>query len=154
KEERSSTLSVRVSGFSYDWITLKGHPDLFSPETIPETLPPLSSYTEASVMESKIDTIGFCGSEPLVQYNDGIIRSTVPLPPATAKIAPHDPNLNLARRVLSSALHGDTQSVFQAAAPQANREAIAGMVTHLSGLAKEMGHCQEEAEAIEVHKIL
>jgi CHAT domain-containing protein/tetratricopeptide (TPR) repeat protein len=175
RTREQSSLSVRISGGTLEWIKLSGPPTLFPAVDIPEVLPPLSSYTEASVLGSKPEKIGYCDPAPLVQYNDGVIRRAAPQPvaaggsaenkneaaapgspvaPPSAKVVLADPNLNLARRVLSYALHGDTQSVFQAAAPQANREAIAGMVTRLSGLAKEMGHCQAEAEAIEVHKIL
>jgi hypothetical protein len=121
--------------------------------------------------------MGFCSAEALEQYNNGIIRRAVPQPPAaggtagnkdessasssnasvagtTVRITSGDLDLNLARRVLSYALQGDTQSVLQYAAPQASKAALAAMVSVLSGSAKETGHCWAEVEAIEVHKIL
>ncbi|HET9167477.1 MAG TPA: hypothetical protein VFP11_15865 [Candidatus Angelobacter sp.] len=38
-------------------IVLKGPPGLFPTTDIPEALPPLSSYTEATVQGRKVDTI-------------------------------------------------------------------------------------------------
>ena len=175
RTHEQSSLSVRISGDTSDWIKLSGPATLFPAVDIPEVLPPLSFYAEASVLSRKPDKIGYCDPEPLVQYNDGVIRRAAlqpaaadgngpikneapvpvsPVAPPRTKVVPADPNLNLARRVLSYALHGDTESVIQSAAPQANRAAITTMTTFLSEQIKDIGPCRMEAEAIEVHKIL
>jgi CHAT domain-containing protein len=175
RTREQSSLSVRISGDKSDWIKLGGPPTLFPTVDIPEVLPPLSSYTEAFVLGRKPEKIGYCDPDPLVQYNDGVIRRAAlqpasagsnaeikneapvpisPVAPTRTKVVPADPNLNLARRVFSYALHGDAQSVIQSAAPQANRVALTAMTAFLSGKVKDIGPCRMEAETIEVHKIL
>jgi CHAT domain-containing protein len=57
-----------------EWIVMEGLPDLFPTVDIPETLPSLSSFTQALVHGGRADSIGFCGPEPLVRYNDGKFR--------------------------------------------------------------------------------
>ena len=90
KASNSSSLSVRIAGSDRDWITLKGPADLFSTLDLPETLPPLSSYSEALVLQDKVAEIGFCGPKPMVQYNDGKIRIDTAVPSGAASGA--EPN--------------------------------------------------------------
>ncbi len=177
KSNEGSRLSVRIAGSDRDWITLKGPADLFPALDIPEVLPVLSMYSEASVLGNKVDRIGFCGAESLQQFNNGVIRSTVPDAAATADkpsnkeekpepaanvpgarmdtaVTPADSNVVLARQVLASALQGDAKSIFQHVAPEADKTHITAMVSFLSNSVKGRSHCSSQSETVEVHKVL
>lgn len=147
----SSSLSVRLPGTSQDLISLKGPAGLFPTLEIPEVLPPVSSYTEALVMGDKIDSIGFCGPGPLIQYNDGKVGIPPPAPStlATAPSKPPAPlvqKAEVSKQVLLHVLQGDRQYVADRLAPEADRKISDAMFARLSS----MQHC---GGAVEVHKV-
>lgn len=150
----SSSLIVQIHGFNTNLIVLKGPPGLFPTADIPEALPPLSSYTEATVRGDKVDTISMCGAEPLVQYNNSIIRRKAPggsaANAAPAKenapaVPPPDPKAVVSRQVLSLAMQGNYQGIFKYLAPEADKAAIAAMVNSFSGQKSLVGLLQNRS---------
>jgi hypothetical protein len=71
KDPEKSGVLIQMGTPSRLSVTLQGRQDLFASLDIPEALPPLSSYTQATVSKGSdklvIDSIGFCSDGPAQQ---------------------------------------------------------------------------------------
>ena len=115
RDADSSTFSLKI-GHSQppSYIGLKGPPDLFPTFDIPEALPPLRLYREASIHllgeHAKVDTVSACETEPQQQYNESRIT-------ASSQQAPV-PSEHVAKIAAAAAAHTSTPST-EATATQA-----------------------------------